>query len=160
MKCRLPRHYSAQLQIPHSKLYLGWPRDSFRAPSVALCSMAMFMSDPNTSRRPTGPRFDPNTGQAIPKFDPNTGKQNWWEEGEVIVAPAAPKLVQSTSMAGGAVKAFLLSVVNPKFANFNRPVLLCVLVGSIFGAAMYLFYNYRKSRLELNLARLGSVLAP
>ena len=78
MKCRLPTQalpwYSAQLQIPHSKLYLGWPRDSFRAPSVALCSIAMFMSDPNTSRRPTGPRFDPNTGQPLARFDPNTGQ--------------------------------------------------------------------------------------
>ena len=26
---------------------------------------------------PSGPRFDPNTGQPIPKFDGETGKQNW-----------------------------------------------------------------------------------
>ena len=36
--------------------------------------------DPNTGQpiaQSSGPKFDPNTGQPIPKFDPATGAQNW-----------------------------------------------------------------------------------
>ena len=51
------------------------------------------------SGKPTGPRFDCNTGQPIPKFDPNTGKQNWWhEEGEQQLS-LPPQVVQQQPLA-------------------------------------------------------------
>ena len=65
------------------------------------------------SGKPTGPRFDSNTGQPIPKFDPATGKQNWWDEegseappqaqpvSPVVMPPAAPQFQQPVMMQPG-----------------------------------------------------------